>query len=30
MSWPHRWFAEHLFELPPLGQVPDRWLVLFG
>jgi hypothetical protein len=30
MSWPQRWFAEHLFELPPLGRVPNQWLVLFG
>ncbi len=28
--WPRRWFAAHLFELPPLGEVPARWLTLLG
>lgn len=28
LSWPRRWFTDHLFELPPLGQVPQRWLDL--
>jgi hypothetical protein len=26
--WPHRWFAEHLFELPPLGETPPAWRML--
>jgi hypothetical protein len=29
LRWPDRWFREHLFELPPLGQVPQRWLDYF-
>jgi len=30
MLWPRRWFAEHLFELPPLGMVPPQWLALLA
>jgi hypothetical protein len=28
MGWPQRWFRDHLFELPPLGEVPAPWLWL--
>lgn len=30
MGWPARWFADHLFELPPLGAVPWQWRMLFS